>query len=174
MAQIHKQLLENSKESLEKKTGIRRKQKIRLVVCYTYRPHCFYAYHRFLSLFGSGKPVSSSSPHLPGHPQRNHGCYHLLSHWNHLLRNCSCCRDRIIEIKIYTAWGFWMNATWDSVLFLASDIKAKALKIFSLNFCMSESFTSLLSHPYYFYQRMDGEEGKRGTIQAPAIAYRWA
>lgn len=78
----------------KRKQGIRTKQKMRLVVCHTYHPRCFYAYHRFLSLFGNGKPISSSSPHLPGHPRKNHGCHCLLSHWNHLLRNCSCCRER--------------------------------------------------------------------------------
>lgn len=150
----------------KRKQEIGRKQKIRLVVHHTYHRRCFYAYHRFLSLFGSGKPVSSSSPHLLGHPQRNHGCHCLLNHWNRLLRNCSCCRERIMKIKTSTARSFWMNAIWDSLSYSWHlTLKVMASVIFSLHLCMSVSHQSSIS-PHYFYKRKDGEEGKRGRYNS--------
>lgn len=143
----------------KRKQEIRRKQKTQLAVCHTYHPHCFYAYHRFLSLFGSEKPVSSSSPHLPEHPQRNHGCCCLLSHWNHLLKNCSCCRER--EDENYNPYCMEFSGWMPPGILSIPEIWHQKL-MFWESFpilCQSLSQTSVSS---LFYQRKaEGVEKQR-------------
>lgn len=68
-----------------------------------------------------------------------------------------------------------MNVIWDSLPYSWHlTIKLMASIIFSLNLCMSESFTSPLSHPITSVkERMERRDREVGTIQVPASPRGW-
>lgn len=86
-------------------------------------------------------------------------------------------RERRMKINTYIVWGFWLNATWDSLSYswhLTSSLKA--LRTFSLNLCVSESiFHWSSTSPLLLLSKKGGESEKRGRNHSSTnFPQRWS